>query len=74
MARLQRLQGRLRAAAATYAEMLGRGMVSAHQFGDLWLASRAHRKVMLNPVYRRIGVAAVDTPHGRLVVVNMVRR
>lgn len=55
-------------------EMLGRGDVSAQQFGQLWLASPPHRKVMLNPIYRGVGIAALSTKQGHLVVVNLIRR
>jgi uncharacterized protein YkwD len=55
-------------------EMLGRGDVTPRAFGRLWLHSPPHRRVMLNPVYRGVGIAAVPTEHGRLVVVNFIRR
>lgn len=62
------------AGAQAAGEVLGRGDVAAEQFGHLWLASPAHRAVMLNPTFRGVGIAAVPTVHGRLVVVNLVRR
>lgn len=55
-------------------EILGRGEVGPKAFGRLWLASPPHRHVMLNPVYRRVGVAVVQTELGHLVVVNFIRR
>ena len=60
---------------ATYAgEILGRGDVGPAGFADLWLHSPAHRQVMLNGVYRRVGISALRIPYGRVVVVDFICR
>ena len=44
-------------------EIIGWGLWSPHDIIQAWLHSPTHRSVMLNRVYRRMGVASV--PYGR---------
>lgn len=54
---------------ARYAgENLARGVVTPRRVVQLWMSSDAHRRVMLSPSPRRIGVAAVQDSRGDWVV------
>lgn len=55
-------------------EVLARGNITPREAVRLWMHSDAHRRVMLRPWARRIGVGARQDSLGRwVVVVNLTR-
>lgn len=58
----------LRRCNAVYAgETLGRGAITPRRLVKMWLRSPGHRKILVSPKPRRIGVGAVRDAHGRWV-------
>lgn len=58
----------LRRCDAAYAgETLGRGTISPWRLVRMWLQSPGHRRILLSPKPRRIGVGTVKDAHGRWV-------
>ena len=55
-------------------EILARGTLTPRQVVRLWMNSPSHKAVIVNPAYRRVGVAMRRTGDGRkIVVVNFIR-
>jgi len=60
---------------ASYAgETLGRGTMTPKRLVRLWMRSSAHKKVLISPKSRRIGVGVTPDKYGRWVVTaNFIR-
>ena len=58
--------GSLRHTNAPVAENIAAGQSSSDQVIQDWMNSPGHRANMLNPSYRRIGVAAYRAPNGQI--------
>jgi uncharacterized protein YkwD len=52
------------------AENIGRGRVSAKRMVSMWMHSSGHRKNLLNPRYRHLGIGSVYAGGGTLYTVQ----
>lgn len=55
-------------------EVMARGRMKPAGVVDAWLDSSAHRAVILDPAYNRMGVGAVRYGRGWIVVADLLRR
>lgn len=68
------LQELLKRCKANWAgEVLARGDYLPSEAVDAWMGSYHHRRIITDPVYRRMGVGVVRYKDKRIIVVNFVR-
>ena len=54
-----------------YGEILGRSNFIAipEEFLNAWLNSQTHKEVILNPIYKKIGIGIIDNGDSRIIVI-----
>lgn len=59
-----------------YGEILGKSNFEAtpEMFLDTWLDSQSHKEVILNPNYKKIGIAIIDNNDIRIVTIILSRK